>query len=93
MRPGRPPKNGHPARPFRTLAQIGLSKRQSSEWQRLAAIPEADFVNILRELQATGRRITTGGVLRAFYGAKARREYDAALAEAARGLPPHEVDQ
>jgi uncharacterized protein YjiS (DUF1127 family) len=74
MRAGRPPKNGHAERPFRTLADVGISKRQSSEWQKLAEIPEAEFLAITRNIAAaTGHPATTGGIIRAWHGAKARR--------------------
>jgi hypothetical protein len=70
MRAGRPPKNGHTAVPFRTLASYGISKKQSSRWQKLAEIPTDDFEQIL---QAAGGRLSTAGILREWHGAKARR--------------------
>ena len=72
-RGGRPPKTGSAARPVserpRTLASYGITKDQSSKWQKLAAIPEADFEEILQ----AGRKVlsafaptgqTTGSVSR-----------------------------
>jgi hypothetical protein len=71
MRAGRPPKNGNPARPL--LRDVGITKRQSADWQKLAEIPEADFLAILDECRTAGQRTTTGGIIRAWYGASPRR--------------------
>jgi len=71
MMTGRPPKNGNPARPL--LRNIGISKRQSSEWQKLGQIPEREFLAIIQDQHAAGRRPTTGGIIRVWHGAKARR--------------------
>jgi hypothetical protein len=68
MKPGRPRKNGDPARPFGTLSDLGITKRQSADWQKLAQIPEDEFEAMLR---APGP--TTSGMISAWHGARARR--------------------
>jgi len=42
-----------------TLADLGISKRQSSEWQKLAAVPEEDFEAAIAEQEVP----SAGGVL------------------------------
>ncbi|MGH7037358.1 MAG: hypothetical protein ACREE4_23635 [Stellaceae bacterium] len=98
MRAGRPAKNGNAARPFPTLRELKISKRQSAEWQRLAAIPEADFEAIMHHGR-TAERLTTGGILREWEGTKRRRvaslERMAAELRAAGWtvFPPHAGDR
>jgi hypothetical protein len=48
----------------KTLAQLGISRDQSSDWQQMAAIPEDDFELHIAEKKAAGEPITTAGVLR-----------------------------
>jgi hypothetical protein len=69
MKRGRPRENGDPARPFGTLRDMGITKRQSAEWQKLAQIPDAEFEAMLR---APGRR-TTGGLISTWHVRRARR--------------------
>jgi histone H3/H4 len=69
MKTGRPRKNGDPERPFGTLADVGISKRQSTLWQKMAQIPEAEFERMLKE----GGPQTTAGIIRRWYGARERR--------------------
>jgi hypothetical protein len=37
MKRGRPRKNGDPERPYGTLSDIGMTKRQSSDWQMFSS--------------------------------------------------------
>jgi hypothetical protein len=60
MRRGRPPKNGPAAGPFRTLAQMGVTKQQVHLWRQLADIPAEAFDEMLRTLP----RLSRGAVLR-----------------------------
>jgi hypothetical protein len=54
---GRQPK-GSPKAPLRTP---GITKKQSSRWQKLGAIPQADFDFALEQAE----KPTTNGVIRA----------------------------
>jgi len=59
---GRPTKTGRATLPVpETLAAHGISKTQSSQWQRLAAIPQAEFEHVLKDAE----RPTTVGLIRA----------------------------
>jgi hypothetical protein len=79
-RGGRPPKTGSAARPVserpRTLASYGITKDKSSKWQKLAAIPDADFEEILQSYKhETGRNSipTRIGIIRTWNQITAKR--------------------
>jgi hypothetical protein len=44
---GRPSKTGSTTEPVSTLEQIGVTKKQSAVWQRLAQVPEERFETLL----------------------------------------------
>ena len=68
MKRGRPAKNGDAVRP-KTLAQLGMTKRQSSEWQKLAQIPDAEFEAMLKGQQ----KPSTGSLIGEWHGRRERR--------------------
>jgi hypothetical protein len=48
-----------------TLAEIGITKKQSFQAQRLAAIPKEEFTERIETIKATGERLTPNKVLNA----------------------------
>ncbi|HUV63435.1 MAG TPA: MT-A70 family methyltransferase [Sedimentisphaerales bacterium] len=48
-----------------SLSELGISRDQSSAWQKVASLPEKDFERHLTEAREKKRPITTVGVLRA----------------------------
>jgi len=61
LTPGR--KRSHDATV--SLSDLGISKSQSSRWQKLAAIPESDFVAHVGRVRERGERLTTSGTITA----------------------------
>lgn len=46
------------------LDSLGISRNQSADWQRLAAVSETDFLAYLQTMNEHGREITSIGLLR-----------------------------
>ncbi len=61
-RGGRPGKTGSTVEPV--LSDIGVDKKESHRWQRVALLPEPAFEGHLREQREAGEEITTAAVLR-----------------------------
>ena len=76
-RGGRPPKTGSAARPVSdqvvTLKQFGITKTQSSQWQKLAKIPDDEFEELLRAFRVDGVMPTTAGLIRTWFQGRGRR--------------------
>jgi hypothetical protein len=47
------------------LEDLGLNQNQSKRWQRVAAVPERDFVGFIREAKRLGQEISSAKLLRA----------------------------
>ena len=84
---GRPAKNGNRLIPL--LRELGITKMESSRWQRLASIPEPEFEKFLADAKRDGGEITRENALRlagniAFYQTRdrKRRERDEKVANA-----------
>ena len=45
------------------LSDIGITKNQSSRWQKIAAIPQPVFEDFIEETKAAEKELTTAGVL------------------------------
>jgi peptidoglycan/xylan/chitin deacetylase (PgdA/CDA1 family) len=53
------------------LADLGITKNQSSTWQRIAGIPEERFEQHIEETKAAGEELTTASLLRVEQGERA----------------------
>lgn len=63
---GRPHENGNTVLPFSTvkLTDLGISKMQSSRWQKVAKVPRETLEQHVAEVKASGQELTTVGFLR-----------------------------
>ncbi len=68
-----------------TLAEIGISKDQSSRWQKLAGVPADQFEQAIAVAKDAAGEVTTAALLRV---EKANRE-PVATKEAAKPVEPH----
>lgn len=58
---GRPPKNGDGVSP---LESLGITKKQSSRWQKEAAVPEEEFTAFVAEVNQKGIELTQAALLK-----------------------------
>jgi site-specific DNA-methyltransferase (adenine-specific) len=61
---GRPAKRSHDATVSNGQIPEGISRDQSSRWQRIASVPEERFEAYLAAARDAGQEITTAGVLK-----------------------------
>lgn len=66
---GRPSKSGDTESPVLTLADMGITKKESSRWQALAAVPEDTFGDHIAHVRNLGIKLTTRGTIAAASGA------------------------
>lgn len=62
---GRPTQNrsDHPTGLPPKLSDLGISKQQSSDWQRIARVPDEVFESHVQEVTKAGKPLTTDGVV------------------------------
>ena len=65
---GRPGKRSAEATIFQSLEELGVSKDHSSEWQKIARIPNEKFESAIAATKDAGQEITTAGALRVAKG-------------------------
>jgi N6-adenosine-specific RNA methylase IME4 len=59
-----------------TLGELGITRHESSEWQRIAALPEPVFEEYIAETKASGKELTMAGVLKLAAKFAARQTID-----------------
>lgn len=71
---GRPPKNlSSDTTSFPTLPDLGITRDQSSAWQRIAGLPQERFEQHIVETKNAGKELTTAGMLRFAIGPHVRQ--------------------
>lgn len=86
---GRPSKTGSKSEPVSSLSKLGVSKKESSAFQRLAAVAEEAFEAALTAAKQTGKRPTVATLLRAVAPPKPKPETpDPASTVSARDVEP-----
>jgi len=73
QRPGQY-KRSHDVTVSPTLAEMGVSKMQSSRWQAIARLPKRDFETFIGTAKESGRELTSAAVLKLSKQRDAQRE-------------------
>lgn len=64
---GRPSKTGSTMEPVSTLASLGIDKKESHRWQKLAAIPATEFEAGVAIIKEKGERLSAAGIQQAAF--------------------------
>ena len=78
LKQGNFPKSQQTTSGLVTLGDIGITRDQSSRWQKMAALPEEKFEKFIAEKKAEGRAVTADEVVRRVM-AEQKREENAAM--------------
>jgi hypothetical protein len=62
---GRGGDHRSPARSRSLLRRLGIDRHQSSRWQQIASLPDADFEALAQQARHSGRELTAAAALRA----------------------------
>lgn len=60
---GRPKVSEHPTLSKPKLSDLGVSRQQASDWQRMAAVPDEDFEAHVQAVVTADKPLTTAGVV------------------------------
>jgi hypothetical protein len=77
-----------------TLSQVGLTRKESAQYQQLAAVPEPELEKAIEVVKKRDGVLTEAAVKREILPSKAERERDARIAELKKQqgnniIPPH----